>query len=175
MAGKSTFLRTLGVNVLLSQTLCMCFASEYVGCFYRIVSSISKIDSLLEGKSYYFAECERLLKIVNISTADLPSLCLIDEVLSGTNSHERIRASKAILKYLYGKNLICVVATHDVEMAKSLDHLYENYHFSGEVDHGGLTFDYELKKGVVGTSNAIQLLAYLEYPREIIDDARSLE
>lgn len=171
MAGKSTLLRTVGINVILAQTIGTCLASSYEGNMYKIISSISRTDNILEGKSFYYSEAERLLKLINSVENNLPSLCIIDELLSGTNSLERLHASQEILKYLYKNNVLTLVATHDLELAKKLKGKYKCYHFTDNVTENGLYFDYTLKKGIAVTANAIKLLQYLNYPDEITKKA----
>ncbi|HOL16714.1 MAG TPA: hypothetical protein PLY40_00355 [Bacillota bacterium] len=173
MSGKSTFLRTLGLTALLAQTIYTCPASSYRGGFFRVATSISREDSLMEGKSFYFREAERLLKLINTAAArtDAPALCIIDELLSGTNYIERLAASEAILNYLASQNALVIVATHDLDLAEKLQGLYRCCHFTDQVGPDGLHFDYKLKDGLAATRNAIRLLAYLGYPREIIAQA----
>lgn len=171
MAGKSTFLRTVGINVILAQTIGTCLAKSYEGNMFKIISSISRTDNILKGKSYYYSEAERLLKLINSVENNLPSLCIIDELLSGTNSLERIHASQEILNYLYKNNVLTMVATHDLELAKKLKGKYKCYHFTDNVTKKGLDFDYTLKEGIAVTTNAIKLLQYLNYPDEITKKA----
>ena len=171
MAGKSTFLRTLGVNAILAQSINTCLAAEYTASYLQVISSINKVDDISQNKSLYYAEAERLLHIIQPAFAKLPALCLIDELLSGTNYTERIAASEAILDYLKGKNALVVVATHDLDLAVNLKGSYQCYHFSDKVDKNNLQFDYTLKSGIATTRNAIKLLEYLGYPQEIVQGA----
>jgi len=172
MSGKTTFLRTIGVNAVLAQGIYTCLAAQYTGSFFRIAASLGKHDSLEEGKSLYYMEAERLLALVN-ATGDpaLPSLCLIDEVLSGTNYIERIAAAEAILSYLAGRNALVIVATHDLDLAQKLKDNYRCYHFTDRVGREGLYFDYILKEGLATTRNAIKLLEHMGYPKEIVEAA----
>jgi DNA mismatch repair ATPase MutS len=101
-------------------------------------------------------------------------LCLIGEPLVGTNSSERIAASREILQYLIKHNAFVFVSMHDLELARTLEPSYESHHFSDDVDQQGLTFDYKLRQGIATTSNAIKLLDYLEYPKEIIENATGI-
>jgi ABC-type multidrug transport system fused ATPase/permease subunit len=169
MGGKSTFLRTIGNNVLLAQTIATPIASHYRGTFFRIVTSISRTDDLIAGKSFYYVEAERILKTIQSFGEGIPTLCIIDELLSGTNSIERLQASEAIIRYLATKNTLAIIATHDLELAERLNGVCEFYHFTGNVDENGLKFDYLLKPGIATTRNAIALLRYLGYPREITE------
>jgi DNA mismatch repair ATPase MutS len=171
MGGKSTFLRTIGNNVLLAQTIATATASHYHGSFFRIVSSISRTDDLAAGKSYYYVEAERILNTIKSFSTGMSTLCIIDELLSGTNSIERLHASEAIIQYLSKQNTLAIIATHDLELAERLNGLCDFYHFTSNVDENGLKFDYLLRPGIATTRNAIALLKYLGYPKEITDKA----
>ncbi len=172
MAGKSTLLRAIGANVLLAQTICTCTARSYRASFFQLISSVTTADNLHEGKSLYFTEAERLLQMVRWPAGETPLLCLVDELLEGTNSTERIAASEEILAYLAKKQAIVIAITHEVTLAEKLREAYETYHFSHRVSGDGLIFDYRLRPGAATTTNAIHLLELLEYPQEIVDNAR---
>jgi hypothetical protein len=167
MSGKSTFLRTVGINVLFSQTICACLAESYVGGYFKIITSISLVDNLESGKSYYLGEAEALLNIIKACNEEIPTLCIIDEIFRGTNSLERINAAIEILRYLVQHNALPLVATHDLELTDMVKDLYHCYYFSEAIGELGLVFDYKIKDGVSTTRNAIRLLEYLEYPEEI--------
>jgi len=169
MAGKTTFLRTLGVNAILAQTIYTCLAASYTGNYFRIISLISETDSLIEGKSYYLVQAEHLLRMIRSSEKEILTLCLIDEPLAGTNSSERIVASFEILRYLVNHKALVVVATHDLELAGKLKFAFKSYHFTDDVDDQGLKFDFKLREGITSTSNAIRLLEYLDYPKDIVE------
>ena len=171
MAGKTTFLRTLGVNALLAQTVGTCLASSYTASLFRIFSLINDADNLLEGKSYYLVQAEHLLKMVRSSGKAGRTLCLIDEPLAGTNSSERSAAAFEILQYLVRHNALVVLATHDLELAQRLASTLKNYYFPGRVTGKGLEFDFRLKMGITPTRNAIDLLRYLGFPQTIVERA----
>lgn len=172
MSGKSTFLRMLGINIILSQTFYFALAKKYKASFFNIVSSISPNDDLLKGKSYYMAEAEGILRIVNALKKELPVFCPIDEIFRGTNPIERIAMSAEILTYINNEKTISIVATHDRELVDILKDSYEFYYFSEDVNsQSGLSFDYKLKSGVLQTRNAIKLLDYIGYPKEITEKA----
>ncbi|EJO5346652.1 DNA mismatch repair protein MutS [Clostridium botulinum] len=172
MSGKSTFLRMLGINIILSQSFYFALAKEYKSSFFNIVSSISPNDDLSKGKSYYMAEAEGILRIVNALKKDLPVFCPIDEIFRGTNPIERIAMSAEILSYLQNGRTVSIVATHDRELVDILKDSYEFYYFSESVDSkNGLNFDYKLKVGVSSTRNAIRLLEYIGYPKEVTEKA----
>lgn len=167
-SGKSTFLKTLAVNVILAQTINMTLSDHYQACFFRPMTSMALKDDLDAGKSYFMVEIQSLLRIINQAEGELSVLGIVDEVLRGTNTTERIASGTQILRYLSKKNIFCLAATHDVELSKLLGDTYENYHFSESVDvSGGLFFDYRLKKGAVSSRNAIRLLCAQGFPEEI--------
>lgn len=171
MAGKSTFLRALGINAILAQTIGACFAESYEGARFLVMSSIEKRDVLQEGKSFYYAEAERIFRMIENLQDETPVLLLIDELLSGTNSLERESASVAILDYLSQRNALTVAATHDVTIARRLDGRFAVHYFTDRATDNGLSFDYRIRPGIVATRNAIRLLSLIGYPQEVIDAA----
>lgn len=171
MGGKSTFLRTVGNSVLMAQTIATVPAEYYRGVPFSIITSISRTDDLVAGKSFYYVEAERILKTLRGLRQEVTTLCIIDELLSGTNSAERVRASEAIIRYLGKQNAVAIIATHDLDLAEHLNGRCDLYHFTGTVDETGLRFDYVLRPGVVKMGNAIALLEYLGYPKEITQEA----
>lgn len=170
MSGKSTFLRTFGVNVLFAQTIYTCLAEKYKGGFLKVITSISPDDNIMGGKSYYMAEAEAILRIIRSCQDRIPCLCIIDEIFRGTNPVERISAAAEILDYLSNHNALTVVATHDIELTDMVENHYECYYFSEDVGKEGLIFDFKIKKGISNTRNAIKLLNYLGYPEEIVSN-----
>lgn len=169
MSGKSTFLRTVGINALFAQTICTCIADGYEGSYFKILTSISPGDNLIGGKSYYLAEAEALLRIINAAGDSKPCLCIIDEIFRGTNPVERAGASVEILDYLVDNNSIVIVATHDLEITEMINKSYKYYYFSEDISQEGLKFDFIIKEGVSKNRNAVKLMKYLGYPDEIVD------
>ena len=168
MAGKSTFLRMLGVNIILAQTFNFVLAKEYEAPFFNIVTSISPNDDLTKGKSFYMAEVESILRIIKALEKDVPVFCPIDEIFRGTNPIEKISMSAEILTYINNGKSVSIVATHDRELVDILKENYGFYYFSEKVDtKKGLSFDYKIKKGISQTRNAIRLLEYMHYPKVI--------
>lgn len=172
MSGKSTFLRTVGVNIVLAQTISTTYAKFYSSSFFRILTSISNHDSLKSGKSFYFAEAERLLTIIKRSEQEQNYLFLIDELLAGTNTKERIAASLEIISYLKRQNSISLITTHDQEITEYTRNLCTFYHFEDLISETDLKFDYKLKPGKATSTNALKILEFLEYPLEIIRNAK---
>ena len=107
------------------------------------------------------------------SLQQIPVLCCIDEVLRGTNTVERIAASAEILRCFAGRNVLCFAATHDLELTSLLGDVFDNYHFSEEIEDGDVRFSYRLQPGPSTTCNAIALLGALGYDRTLVDSART--
>lgn len=170
MSGKSTFLRTIGVNQVLATTICAAFALRLRTSALLTVTSITNRDNLLASESHYLVEAKRLLDILAAARGEHPALVIIDEILSGTNSEERIAASIRILRHLAGLNCRVVAATHDRAIAADLEGAYKNLHFTHRVEKEGLEFDYKLRDGIVEAGNAIRLLRLLGYPAQILED-----
>lgn len=174
MSGKTTFMRTVGLNALLAQTIATCPAAAYAGSFRRVVSSINLADNLPEGKSYYFAEAETVLGFVRAAgAAPGEYLFVLDELFKGTNTVERIAATRAVLAYLQGCSLV-LASTHDGELGALLAPAFTEYHFSETVSDTAWYFDYCLKPGPLTTRNGIRLLARAGYPAAIVEDALTL-
>lgn len=168
-SGKSTFLKSVAINAILAQTINTCPAEYYKAPFYRIYSSMALADDLDSGESYYIVEIKSLKRIVDASRArGLQVLCLIDEVLRGTNTVERIAASSEILKDLADHGVMCFAATHDIELTHILEKFYANYHFDEEVRENRVVFSYAIKPGRATSRNAIKLLGIIGYDGGII-------
>lgn len=170
MSGKSTFVRTMGVNAVLARTIHTVFAEGWRAPRFAVRTSIGRADSLLEGKSYYRAEVDAVGALFTTPSDD-QRLILIDELFRGTNSIERIAAAQAVLTDLDRGDSIVIVATHDVELLELLP-TYGSYHFREEVRDGALTFDYHLHTGACSTRNALAILELAGYPESVVADAR---
>ena len=173
-SGKSTFLKTVAINQILSQTIDTALAINYETSFYNIMSSMALKDDLIGGQSYYIVEIRSLKRIIEKMNNDIPALVFIDEVLKGTNTLERIAASSRILLSLAASRSICFAATHDIELTFILENYYKNYHFEEQVTENEVVFDYTLRDGRAVTRNAIKLLSILGYPDEIIENATEM-
>jgi DNA mismatch repair ATPase MutS len=128
-------------------------------------------DDVITGESYYIKEIKYLKRMTESVNEKRLMFFAIDEILKGTNTRERIAASKAVLKYFSDKNCILIVATHDTELANAFDNSFENYYFTENVSDGDISFDYKLHKGISKTTNAIRLLEIIGFPEEIIKTA----
>ena len=174
MAGKTTFMRTLGMNALLAQTVATCPAAAYRAPFCRVLTSLSLADSLPTGKSYYLVEAETMRQLLLACDAAPGSyLLLLDELFKGTNTQERIAANKAVLAYLQPRGWV-MAATHDGELGALLQSCFIEYHFCETVTADDWYFDFRLKAGPLTTRNAIRLLARLHYPAQVVADAQAL-
>jgi len=173
-SGKSTFLKTMGINVLMAQTIHTCVAESFSLPFCGLYTSMSLKDSLFLKESYYMAEIKAIKRILDAAENGKWIVCMVDEVLKGTNTMERIAASTQILKSMTNKNVICMAATHDVELTKTLEKDYDNYHFEESMSESDVAFSYQLKKGRAESCNAINLLEHLGYERELIQNAREM-
>jgi hypothetical protein len=161
MSGKSTFLRTVGVNAVLAWAGAPVRATALRISPLAIGASIRINDSLLEGASRFYAEIERLKAIVDVSASSPPALFLLDEILHGTNSHDRRIGAEAVVRTLLRNGGIGLVTTHDLalaEIAESGDLPLANVHFEDHMEEGRMAFDYRLRRGVVTHSNALDLM-----------------
>ena len=170
-SGKSTFLKTVAINAILSQTIYTSISSFYRASFFQIYSSMALKDNLQGNESYYIVEIKSLKRILSHADEEIPMLCFVDEVLRGTNTVERISASAQILKSLSKKNVLCFAATHDIELTHMLENEYSNYHFQEEIQENDILFNYELYHGRAVSRNAIKLLSIIGYDKEIIENA----
>ena len=170
-SGKSTFLKTVAINAILSQTIYTSISSFYRASFFQIYSSMALKDNLQGNESYYIVEIKSLKRILSHADEGIPMLCFVDEVLRGTNTVERISASAQILKSLSKKQVLCFAATHDIELTHMLQNEYSNYHFQEEIQENDILFNYELYRGRAVSRNAIKLLSMIGYDKEIIENA----
>jgi MutS-like protein len=177
MSGKSTFLRTVGLQAVLAQTLHTCLAKSYRGAPLRVASSVTIRDDVTTGRSFYLAEAERLLRLLRAAESPGPVLVLVDEPLRGTNSTERIAAVSEILLRLAEGGALTVAATHELKIAELTRSRYAPCHFTDEVGADGLAFPHRLVPGVATTRNAIRLLGQIGYPPDLVEraDARAAE
>lgn len=171
MAGKTTFVRALGVSAVLAQTLFTACADRWRSPRLTVRSSIGRADSVVEGKSYYLAEVESVRALIRAKDDGTQHLFLLDETFRGTNTTERVAAAYAVLRHLVQGLDLVVVATHDLEVLDLLGGAYAAYHFREQVTNDELTFDYRLQPGPSSTRNAIALLRFMEYPDELVRDA----
>lgn len=171
-SGKSTFLKTVAVNAILSQSVNTCAAEEYRAPFFHVYSSMALRDDMEGGESYYIVEIRALKRILDAAASgERPVLCFVDEVLRGTNTVERIAASTQILRSLGSAGIFCFAATHDIELTGLLEGEFDNYHFEEDIRDGDIFFSYRLYNGKATTRNAIRLLELMGYDEQIVEKA----
>lgn len=171
MSGKTSFIRTIGVNVITGLTLNTCFAEHFSMPILRVYSAIRISDDLMNDKSYYFEEVLTIKEMIINSGNEKPNLFLLDELFKGTNTIERISAGKAVLSSLAKSDNLVFVSTHDIELTDLLSDEYELFHFSENVNNNMVDFDYKLKEGKLKNRNAIRILQINDYPDYIIKEA----
>lgn len=171
MSGKTSFIRSIGLNVITGLTINTCFAESITFPLLRIFSAIRISDDLMNNKSYYFEEVLTIKEMISESSNSHKNLFLLDELFKGTNTVERISAGKAVLSALTKNNNKVLVSTHDIELTDMLSTGYDLYHFSETVDEKTVGFDYKLKMGKLKNRNAIRILEINGYPKEVINEA----
>ena len=170
-SGKSTYLRTIGINTLLAQTLYLVLGAKYYANHFKLLTSIGTTDSIVEGDSYFMVEAKSLKRIIDELDDEKPVLCILDEIFRGTNTAERISAAREVLNYMIDRNCLVVAATHDLELTSLVKNKFCNYHFRESIEENDIKFDYILRHGPATSRNAIAILRYLGYPKEIHENA----
>lgn len=164
MSGKSTLLRAIGVNVILALAGAPVRATRLRLTPLAVGATLRVRDSLQEGTSSFYAELVRLRDLVRIADGPVPLLFLLDEILHGTNSHDRRLGATAVVRGLVDRGAIGLVTTHDLALSAVVDDpgmRAENVHFEDQLVDGKMLFDYRLRPGVVRTSNALALMRTL--------------
>jgi len=171
MAGKSTFLRTVGVNLALAYAGAPVNAASMQTALFRLFTCIKVSDSVQDGLSYFYAEVKRLQALLAATEVDdeLPVLFLIDEIFRGTNSRERLIGSRSYIRSLSQLRTVGLIATHDLELIKLADEIkgVTNYHFREEVLDSRMVFDYRLRPGPCPTTNALKIMRLEGLPVEL--------
>lgn len=168
MSGKTTFMRAVAINALLAGTVATCAAERWRAPALAVRTSIGREDSLLEGKSFFFAEAEAIGALLRSAEGGEQHLFAIDEIFRGTNTTERIAAATAVLEHLNRGPHLVLCSTHDLELLDLLGEGWEFHHFRETVEGGELRFDYRLRPGASSTRNAIRLLELTGYPPEVV-------
>ena len=161
MSGKSTLMRTVGTNVVLALAGAPVRARRLRLAPLAVGASIHILDSLQSGASRFYAEITRLRQIVELTKGELPLLFLLDEILSGTNSHDRLIGAEAVVRGLVERGAIGLITTHDLALTRiveSLNGRAANVHFEDHLENGRIVFDYKMRPGVVRRSNALELM-----------------
>ncbi len=161
MSGKSTLLRTLGVNTVLAMAGAPVRARRMRLTPLTVGASIRVTDSLQGGSSRFYAEILRLRRLLDLTKGPLPLLFLLDELLHGTNSHDRHIGAEAVVRSLAARGALGLITTHDLALTRipeTLDGRGANIHFEDHFEDGRITFDYRIRPGVTGKSNALELM-----------------
>jgi len=175
-AGKSTFLRMVGVNILLAQVGAAAAARHMTWSPVRLITDVRIRDDLARHESYFLSEVRRLRRLVLDTDPATPMLGLIDEPFRGTNSQERAAAGIALLEHLTTSNNLFVIATHEETLARTAGGAPSaaNFHFQEHLRDGGIEFDYLLRPGPAGTKTALRILEREGYPQNLLERARGL-
>jgi len=162
MSGKSTFLRTIGLNLVLAQMGAVVSAGKFACAPVRVFSSMRTQDSLEESTSSFYAELKRLKQLLELAgdKKESPVFYLLDEILKGTNSADRHKGAEALIRQLHTKNAAGLVSTHDLELGEwgATETYVHNFHFRSDVENGQLKFDYQLHDGICKSFNASELM-----------------
>lgn len=169
MAGKTTFIKMVGINIIWGRTMGFCLASAAVIPRSGVMASIRGEHSVESGKSHYFAEIETIHSFIEKSEQRESRVFVIDELFNGTNTVERVAAARAVLETLC-RNALVLVTTHDVELQACLADRYELFHFQEEPEVEGF-FDYRLRSGEASERNAIRLLQRMGFPADVVAKA----
>jgi predicted ATPase len=165
MSGKSTLLRSMGVNAVLAMAGAPVVAEQLVISVFEVRTSMWARDSLARGVSHFYAELEKLKRVVDGIRGDRPLFFLLDEILQGTNSRERVIGARSVLRHLLEHGAMGAVSTHDVgllDLPPALDAKLDKVHFEEQVQTeekgSAMSFDYKLRPGVVRSTNALRLM-----------------
>ena len=161
MSGKSTLLRTVGINTVLALAGAPVRAARLRMTPLALGATLRIQDSLQEGRSRFFAEITRIRELADRARGPVPLLFLLDELFHGTNSHDRLVGASGILRSLLDRGAIGLITTHDLALTAIADDLAPraaNVHFEDQIEGGEIRFDYRMKPGPVTRSNAIALM-----------------
>jgi DNA mismatch repair ATPase MutS len=161
MSGKSTFLRTVGCNAVLALAGAPVIAKRLLLSPLHVAASIRIVDSLEKGESHFMAEILRLRQVVEVARHSPPALFLLDEILHGTNSHDRRIGAEAVIRGLVDHGALGIVTTHDLALTRIVEDSggrLANFHFEDQLEDGVMRFDYRLREGIVEKSNAVALM-----------------
>ncbi|SDB21386.1 MutS domain V [Pseudobutyrivibrio sp. YE44] len=169
-SGKSTFMKAVAINTIMARTINTCTATRFTVSNIGVMTCMSLRDDVLSGDSYYLCEAKYVQRILMEVENNKDMLIVIDEIFKGTNTAERIAASKAILNFIGKTGCLAMVATHDMELATDSD--FEKYYFDTQIQDKEVVFDYRIHEGISKSANAIALLRCLDYPDIVIREAQ---
>ncbi len=173
MSGKTTMLRTMGINLVLAYAGAPACAGELSCAYMGIYSKMQILDNLEEKVSTFYAELKRNKMIIDAARTRKPLIFLLDEIFRGTNSRDRIFATRNVLKQLLKLPTIGLITTHDLELSvleKEHPGQVFNYHFTDQIREGQISFDYKLRRGVSKTANALALMEMVGIEVEVEEE-----
>jgi DNA mismatch repair ATPase MutS len=173
MAGKSTFLRAVGLQVVLAQTVATVTCDAYSAPLARVETLILVEDDLRAGRSHFLVEAETARDMLVRVDGAFDRLCLVDELFRGTNTLDRVAAGAAFLRGLIVRGARVIAATHDRELLALLEDTYVPVYFTERVTEGELRFDYRARHGRAAPRNALAVLAMVGFPSDVVNDARA--
>ena len=176
MSGKSTYIKSVGLNLVLAGAGGPVCASGFEWTPLRLYTDINVRDSLDDGKSYFQVEVERVRDVVRAAEATPRLIALFDELFRGTNADERLAIARALLRHIRSTGALLLVATHDRALADLVtvdgEQGIANRHLRETVENGVMRFDYSLREGAATSRNAVQVLEAHDYPANIVEEAR---
>jgi len=175
MSGKTTLLKIIGINVILSQTINYSFCDEIILPHLNVISSIKNEDDLNNGKSFFMSELFRAKQILkSIDSNRFFHLILIDEIFKGTNSKDRIALASSFLIHMNKPKCIVIATTHDLEVVSFIKEKFNTFFFDNSFDNNNIIFDYILREGIQNETNVIELIKSIGFPNEIISSTNRI-
>lgn len=158
MSGKTSFLRTIGINLILMQAGTVTTSKSFSASYFKIFTSMRITDDISKGISSFYRELLRIKEAIDYAKTKKPMIALIDEVFRGTNANDRITGAIAMIKFLQMKNVILLITTHDQQLCTIENVNLNNYYFSEYYEDDQIKFDYKIKEGICPTTNALYLM-----------------
>jgi DNA mismatch repair ATPase MutS len=160
MSGKSTFLRTVGINAVLALAGAPVCSEKLTISSFRVFAGMRSRDNLEESISGFYAELKRIRQLIDYITGEIPVLFLLDEILKGTNSIDRHLGAVSLVHQLSGKNTCGMISTHDLDLARQTmkNRYVQNFSFESSIKGEEIIFDYKLRPGICETFNASILM-----------------
>lgn len=173
-SGKSSFIKAVAINSILAQTINTTLSFSWKTKKSYVITSMAIKDNVQNGDSYFKAEIKSLKRIIEAVKDGDYCISIIDEILKGTNTIERVSSSAALMEWFSQHEGINIIASHDIELSEISKEIYDNYHFKEIIRNDSIDFDYKIKKGPTTTKNAIKLLEVFDYPEQLVSKANDL-
>lgn len=172
-SGKSTYIRMIAINLIMSQSLNFAFAKEFSLKKGKVLTAMSIVDDISQGDSYFISECKAIKRMVDTVAKGEFTYFFLDEIFKGTNTIDRVSSALSIIQYFQSRNCRYMISTHDIELMNLSEDSHQNFCFTSTYQNGEVLFDYILREGKTMTKNAVNLLETLAYPDEIVSKARA--